>query len=433
MTKNLQRKSLFAVVAAMLLAGCPTSKQYPVYPSSYSSPTPSSGAQEITVSGVVYNVTTGQPVSAAFVVLDNKTQALTGMDGSFTATRSALVKAPSVTVLKTGYVNLTVHGYQGGMLRIPPKTTPTPEATESMTVQLSAPAGLSSTIVSVAVKPVGYTYAIAKHLGSVNLSEAGTGSIKLTVPVGDATILAYGWDGQAVGSKQASVSSSLDVTLTQSPDYETYQTDVPLLKTDGSVLSRASYFLTWPGDTPAHPNKVMIGDITGLSTHEPFDLPPASAFGIAGAHYTVTGSALKNTANRPMIAGSSKSGLLPGNHVMALLETPISSKYRPGDETFDVTFRALIDQGVAGANAYTADFSALPAAGGAWLWEVISLGESTESLDVPVLPGSLRSLFSLSAGTTYQLQRGSAKNPLSDDVDYAQTLDEVSWVTYNKN
>lgn len=422
------------VALCLLITGCPSpAPRLPVDTTIFTSPTPSPTDPGSLVAGTLYSYETGQPIPQAIVILDNETQVLTGMDGAFTATRSTDTQDPSITVLKSGFANLTVHGYQGGALTMPGRSAASPMATQSMTVFLTAPEGATTTaLLSLAVKSESYAYARTEFLGSVPLSAAGTGSVKVGVPAGHVTAIAYGTTGEVVGVKQGAVSGEMEVSLAPASAFETYQTEVSLPRADGSLLSEVSYFLNWPGDTPARPNSALVAEITGSSTVIPFILPPPSSFGIPGAYYSVVGSALRNTISRPSIAFRRKGNVAPGSHSISLLGEAIWVSYRAGSDLLEVPFRPVLDSLIPGANAHYADINALLSAGGGRLWKVVALGTSTASLDVPVLPRDLRATYGLTVDATYSVTVGAAINPVSVDAEYAQTMGLSGTAVYNR-
>lgn len=438
--------SSLAILLTLLIAGCPKPPQFQPdrltmrtgsvdFSSPVPSATPTAGAPYTVtdVSGTLYSDETGQPIPLAIVLLDGVTRTITGLDGSFTATRSSAVTAPSVTVLRSGYANLTVHGYQGGILTMVPRLRPAPAATTSVKIWVVAPPAIASAAaIGISVKRSGYAYSLTQITRLVSLSQAGTGSLTVSLPAGEATIVGAGWQAPLAGLFQGAVAPELTVTLSATESQATYETEVPVLRTDGSVSSISAYYLNWPGDTPSHPNSVMIAAAGGGTGDEPISLPPVDSFGLPGAYYTVYGFADSNTS-AVVNATAIQRHITPGRRILPLLAEPVTPMYYPGDETKNQTFEVPISAAVNGANAYMLDVASVPTTGPVErLWRLVSLGTSTGSLELPILPATMRASYGLTVGTHYAVSVSAAAHPMSPDGDQAFTSGPILVATYNR-
>lgn len=367
------------------------------------------------VQGRLHDLVTGKPLAGATILLGTRTLT-SASDGSFreTVAQSGL----ATTILADGYVPLTILGYAGGPLFMRPNAT-SPLATSSVTIALQAPAGASSdSVLAIAVKPPGYSHASTAYLGTVPFSAQGTASVTVTLPQGDATLLAYGTKGTIVGSLQAPVSASLSLTLSAIPSYAPYQASVPKLREDASTTQLAAFSLVWPGEAPETPSSLGLGLVSGETTNRPIALPPASAFGLAQASYSVTGSVLTTDSPRLTLAERTLSGVTPGAFAVSLLSEPQS---QPLAGSF-----GLLPSPTSGATAYVADV--LDSSTQAPLWRLVSLGQTPTRLTLPELPASLQS-WRLPSGKAYRLQAGSADGLLGFKATRAYSLGQPQTVT----
>lgn len=435
-------RSLLTGATALLLVGCPTSSPYR---SGYgmsplgASPSPSALAGkaapgEETISGVLYSEETGKPLSFAWISLDEKSDALTHANGSFSATRSIGAEAPILTALKSGYANLTIYGYRGGPLALPDRLPPADPATQSVELMISAPpGGASAAVVGVSVQREGYTYGEAWQTVDLSLSAAGTASLALSLPSGRATIIGYGVDGDVAGGIQEAVGATMSLSLVPSLAAQGYQADVPLLKPDGSMLAAASFYLNWPGETPVKSNAILVAQLTGSSVDTAVSLPPVDSFGIPGAYYSIHGADIESSGSARILASAWKRHVAPGRYPFSLLTAPTTTRYASGHESSHVEFRVPVDVPVNAADAYSLDLFRVPDVGSAeYRWRIVSLGTSTESLALPILSSTLfRSLYGLTVGETYWMRLGAFQEFGSSDRDEAHTYGSQGSVIYN--
>lgn len=391
-------------------------------PSPSPSPSPSSDPQATPdpsgeVQGRLHDLATGKPLAGATVLVGTQTRS-SASDGSFLAAVTGTNAGLATTILAEGYVPLTVYGYAGGPLFMRPSAS-SPLATSSVTVALQAPAGASSeSALAIAVKPPGYRHASTAYLGTASFSAQGTASVTVTLPVGEATLLAYGTKGTVVGSLQAPVSASLSLTLSEIPSYQLYQASVPKLREDAATTQLAAFSLVWPGETPEASSSLGLGLVSGETTNRPIALPPASAFGLSQASYAVTGSVLTSSTPRVTLAERTLSTLTPGAFGIPLLS-------EPQGQLLAGSF-GLLPGAITGATAYYADV--LDSSTQAPLWRVVSLGQAPSRLTLPELPASLQS-WRLTTGKAYRLQVGAADGMLGFKATRAYSQGQPQTVT----
>ena len=358
------------------------------------SPSPTPSVSE--VQGRLLDLVTGEPLVGATVLMEDH-PVTSGSDGSFRATIMDAAPGLATTILAPGYVPLTVYGYTGGPLFMRASAS-LPLATSSVTVALQAPAGASTeSVLAIAVKPPGYRHASTAYLGTATFSAQGTASVTVTLPVGEATLLAYGTKGTVVGSLQAPVAPTLSMSLSAIPSYALYQASVPKFRDGVSTTQLAAFSLVWPGETPEASSSLGLGLVSGETTNRPIALPPASAFGLSQASYAVTGSALTTSTPRVTLAERTLSTLTPGAFGIPLLSEP------QGQLLADRF--GLLPGATPGATAYYADV--LDTSTQALQWRLVSLGQTPSRLTLPELPASLQS-WRLTTGKAYRLQVGAA-------------------------
>ncbi len=417
---------LIPVMAA--LAGCPSpDKPYaPLMATPTPSPTPTPSATPTpevkSLSGAVYDQETGKLLTAPLVFFNGKFGPL-ALGGTFTATYSAAIASPSITVASSGYTNLTVHGYSGGPLLMTRPASTESVAVSSRSIAVTAPPGSATTaFISVAVKRAGFAYAKLEAFADVALSEAGTASVDVALPDGEATVLAYGFDGDIAGASQGPVGETLAVNLKATPAFGTFRTSVSQFETD-SVLA-VGYYLTWPSESPIVENRLPLAVLTGDLLTSPWDLPPVTSFGIPGASYTITAEAMAVDASA-MLAARERRNVTPGSRLLSWLPEATWKNYRPGSEEHGVSFQILPDAVVPGANAFVLDLF-----DDKHVWRVVSHQTSTASIEVPLFE-SLGP--KLKPGTSYAVRLDSALNPgRAGFQEEAYTYGTVYGATYNK-
>lgn len=392
---------ILLLAVTLLLAACPAPQdpaghkpEPSAEPSQGASAEPTAAPSSLELRGRLFDLATGKPLAGAAAILGDQ-EVVTEVDGGFAARFTA--EAPSsVTFLAEGYVPLTIAGYAGGPLFMRPYAPVTLDI-QSVVVDLHAPAGVSTaSVLAIAVQPKGHAYASPAYLGKPEFSAAGTASVKVSLPKGDATLLAYGTKGTMVGALQAAVAPTLSLTLSKVDRYDGYQIAVPEIRQGGGTTRVASYNLTWPSDTPDMPNQLGIGVFTLESTVS-VALPPAAAFGIAQAAYSLTGSALTNRTPLLLLSERTLRPVPKGASAVSLLHEPQSQALtgtfgiRPGES--------------AGATAYYADV--LDPEDGQPCWRLVSQGATPVDLTLPRLPAAHQHR-NLTAGKTYTMRAGAA-------------------------
>jgi len=388
---------------ALLVTACPApqapSEQTPsatIQPTPTPEPTPAPSASPLELNGRLYDLVTGKPLGGATALIGN-TQVVTGSDGAFNAVRASERTADWSTFLAEGYVPLSISGYAGGPLYMQPDEAATFTVTTTV-VSLQAPPGsATASVLAIAVRPTGHTYSSSLHLYKPTFSAQGTASVRVSpMPVGEATLLAYGTDGGVAGGLQTPVSSEISLTLSPVPRYDVYQASVSTPRKDGSTTQIASFDLVWPSDTPDLPNRLRLGLISGATTGMGMALPPASAFPIPGASYAITGTVLES-ASYAYLAERHLQPVKPGTYTVPMLA-------EPGAEALPEAF-GILPLASAGAKAYYADVRDPDTE--RFLWRMVSLGEAPRNLTLPELPASLQS-WRIPAGKSYSVQAGSA-------------------------
>lgn len=376
----------------------PSSPQNPNGPQIPQDPNPTTPLQ---VQGRLYDAATGKPLSGATALLGS-TQVVTDANGRFNATIPPASTPLVTTFLADGYVPLTVSGYTGGTLFLLPKAS-TPTSTRSVTVSMSAPAGsIAQSVLAIAVKPTGYAVASTAYLGSPTFSEAGTASVTVTLPEGEATVLAYGINSTVVGALQAAVASEMTLSLSSISHYDVYQTTIGNIPAGGNTTQLAAYGLSWPSENPDMPNLVWLSTLSGATDSLPVvALPPATAFNLQQASYVVEVSAVTTATPRVTLSQRTQALERSGAHQVTLLSAPQA-------QSVTGAF-GILPAKVTGATAYTADV--LDAETQQPLWRILSLGENPPNLTVPGLPESLSS-WNLPTGTSYAIRSGAADGVL---------------------
>lgn len=327
------------------------------------------------------------PVPAAIYYLDGALAGFTGMDGAFTATYSAEVATPSLTLRKTGYANLTVHDYPGGPLAMPYPTATQDAESATRSIAVTAPAGSATrAFVAVAVKRPGYAHAQHAAFKSVFFSEAGTGSVDVALPEGEATVVAYGFDGNLAGSSQAVASEPLSVDLKATPAFGAYRVSVPAFKS-GSPTS-VGYFLRWPSTSPIVENRIFLTILTGELLELGWGLPPVESFGIPGASYAAVAESWSSDG-RSLLASRELRSMTPGQHPLAWLPQADLKTYHKGTERTDFYVNPLAP--VPGANGLILELY-----DGNPVWRVIANQTSSASVRVPTFKPN-----ALTAGKEY--------------------------------
>ncbi len=413
------------------LTGCPgATTSYA--PSSYvpstgatgASPTPTPPAEERSVSGTLYDDETGMPLVGAVVYLGGRLAKFTGADGTFTATYSAAVATPSLTLAKSGYANLTVHGHAGGPLALLRPVASDAASMATRSIAVTAPGGSASKVlVSVAVKRGGYAHARSEAFKAVDLSAAGTGSVDVALPDGQATVLAYGFDGNLAGSSQGPVGDLLSVELTPTADFGACLPAVPAFKTDS--VTTVGYYLTWPSDSPVVENRVELAILSGSLLSLGWALPPVESFGIPGASYMLMADAATSNGNR-LQARHEIRNVNPGVHALTWLPEASWLNYRPGSREPEVTFLVYPQEPVPGANALVLDM--FDTTTKQQTWRVVAHQASSASVEVPnIFP------YGLKSGTQYGVRLNAAINPDRLDLpEKAVTYGTLYGATYDK-
>jgi hypothetical protein len=280
-------------------------------------------------------------------------------------------------------------------------------------------------LISVAVQRAGHAYTTLEAFAEVILSEAGTGSVDVDLPDGEATVLAYGVDGDLAGVSQGPVTETLALALKATPAFGAFKTSLSPLGTDS--LLAVGYYLTWPSESPLIENRVPLAVLTGEHVNETWYLPPVTSFGIPGASYTLIADAMAADASATL-AERVRRNVTPGSRLLTWLPKASSKTYQTGSEKYGVPFQMLPDAAVPGANAFILDLFDL--VDDKHLWRVVSHQTGTASLEVPLFE-SLGP--KLKPGTTYAVRVDSALNPgRPGAVEEAFTAGSVVGAIYNK-
>lgn len=417
-----------AAFSLLGLTGCPGSPgTYPApYVPSSGSPGPSpTPTPDRSVSGTVYDEETGRPVPAAVVFVGGRLAGFTGIGGTFAASYSATIASPSITVAKSGYANLTVHGFGGGPLAMPRPADAESVTSATRSITVTAPGGSATTaLVSIAVMRPGHAFAQTEAFKAIPLSEAGTGSADVALPEGEATVLAYGFDGNLAGSSLGPVGDVLSVELKPTPAFGAFRPEVSAFKSD-SVHS-VGYYLTWPSESPIAENRVELAVLSGEFVSLGWGLPPVESFGIPGASYTMMADATTLSGDR-LLARRERRSVGSGIHPVTWLPEARWMTYRTGAEKYDVTFRINPNTSVPGANAYVLDLLDLMDRKRAW--RVVSHQTSTMSVEVPITVP-----YGLKPGKEYIVQLHSALNPgRFDSSETAMTIGTRYTAIYNES